>query len=150
MVEQQRRGRAIAMSADEVDSYLAEQRTCRVATVGHDGRPHVSALWFVWDGADLWLNSLSKSQRWTDLRRDPRVAVVIDDGIEFLDLRGVELSGRVEVVGEVPRTAEPNDVLAPVEAAFAAKSQPDYGFHPDGRTPSPPLAPAQVAPRGVP
>src|SRR3546814_7406679 len=73
MVEQQRRGRAIAMSADEVDSYLAEQRTCRVATVGHDGRPHVSALWFVWDGADLWLNSLSKSQRWTDLRRDPRV-----------------------------------------------------------------------------
>src|SRR3546814_11302155 len=45
----------------------------------------------------------------------------------------LELSGRVEVVGEVPRTAEPNDVLAPVEAAFAAKYSPEYGFHPDGR-----------------
>src|SRR3546814_11823805 len=45
----------------------------------------------------------------------------------------LELSGRVEVVGEVPRTAESNDVLAPVEAAFAAKYSPEYGFHPDGR-----------------
>src|SRR3546814_5172327 len=59
--------------------------------------------------------------------------VCSSDLIEFLDLRGVELSGRVEVVGEVPRTAEPNDVLAPVEAAFAAKYSPEYGLHPDGR-----------------
>jgi hypothetical protein len=29
----QRRGRAIAMSTEELDSFLSGQRTCRVATV---------------------------------------------------------------------------------------------------------------------
>ena len=49
MVRKQRRGRAIAMTSEEIDAFLAEQRTCRVATVGKDGSPHVAPLWFVWD-----------------------------------------------------------------------------------------------------
>jgi nitroimidazol reductase NimA-like FMN-containing flavoprotein (pyridoxamine 5'-phosphate oxidase superfamily) len=48
MVLGQRRGRAIAMSADEMDSFLGEQRTCRMATLGPGGGPHVSPVWFVW------------------------------------------------------------------------------------------------------
>jgi hypothetical protein len=59
------------------------------------------------------LTSLSRSQRWTDLQRDPRVAVVIDAGEAYWELRGVELRGRVEVVGEVPRTGESNPELEP-------------------------------------
>jgi hypothetical protein len=54
----QRRGRAIAMTAAEVDEFLADERTCRVATAGKDGRPHVVPLWFVWDGTALWLSSV--------------------------------------------------------------------------------------------
>jgi nitroimidazol reductase NimA-like FMN-containing flavoprotein (pyridoxamine 5'-phosphate oxidase superfamily) len=71
----QRRGRAIAMTAQEVDAFLGTERTCRVATVGRDGRPHVAPLWFAWDGTSLWLNSVVRSQRSTDLEHDPRVAV---------------------------------------------------------------------------
>ena len=37
------------MTAEERDDFLDGERTCRVATVGTDG-PHVTALWFVWDG----------------------------------------------------------------------------------------------------
>lgn len=38
MTEQaQRRGRAIAMTAAEVDEFLAAERACRVATSGKDG-----------------------------------------------------------------------------------------------------------------
>ena len=103
---QQRRMRSIAMTADEVDVFLAEQRTCRVATVGPDG-PHATPLWFVWHAGALWLTSLVRSQRWADLRRDPRIAAVVDAGERYAELRGVELRGRVEVVGEVPRTGEP-------------------------------------------
>ena len=48
----QRRGRRIAMTPEEVDNFLEQERTCRVATVNGDGSPHVSPLWFVWiDGA---------------------------------------------------------------------------------------------------
>ena len=96
------------MTAAEVDEFLAAERTCRVATSGKDGRPHVAPLWFAWDGTALWLTSVVRSQRWTDLMRDPRVAVVVDAGVEYTELRGVELSGEVVPVGDVPRTATPD------------------------------------------
>jgi hypothetical protein len=112
--------RTIAMSADEVDAFLAGQRTCRVATVGPAG-PHATPLWFVWHGGALWLTSLARSRRWADLRADPRVAVVVDAGEHYAELRGVELRGRVDVVGEVPRVGEPVPELDAPERAFADK-----------------------------
>ncbi len=108
------------MTADEVDAFLAEQRTCRVATVGPDG-PHATPLWFVWHSGALWLTSLVRSRRWADLRRDPRLAAVIDTGKRYAELRGVELRGRITVVGEVPRTGEPVPELDGPERAFADK-----------------------------
>ena len=117
----QRRGRAIAMTAAEVDDFLAVERTCRVATTKSDGRPHVVPLWFVWDGSSLWLNSVVRSQRWTDLTRDPRVAVVVDAGVAYNELRGVELSGAVTPAGDVPRTATPDPAVATAERLFADK-----------------------------
>ncbi|MGK5631620.1 pyridoxamine 5'-phosphate oxidase family protein [Streptomyces sp. URMC 123] len=119
----QRRGRRVMMAPDEIHAFLSERRTCRVATVGRDGAPHVSPLWFCWDGSALWLHSLVRSRRWAHLRRDPRLAVVVDDGREYGELRGVELAGRVEVVGEVPRRGAPasSPALERVERLFAAK-----------------------------
>jgi hypothetical protein len=119
-MKQQRRGRRIAMTAQELEEFLADERTCRVATIGKDG-PHATPLWFGWHGGYLWLYSIVRSQRWTDLQHDPRIGVVVDSGVEYLELRGVEITGTVEVVGDVPRTGEPNDELAEIEKLFARK-----------------------------
>ncbi|MDO9485568.1 MAG: pyridoxamine 5'-phosphate oxidase family protein [Actinomycetota bacterium] len=131
--KEQRRSRSIAMTSDERDEFLRSERVCRVASVGGDGAPHVTPLWFVWDGASLWLNSIVRSQRWVDLAHHPRTAIVIDGGVEFSDLHGVEIEGLAEQVGDVPRTAEPNDELAPIELAFARKYANSDVFFPDGR-----------------
>lgn len=128
----QRRGGKIAMAPEEVDAFLAEERTCRVASIGADGAPHVTPLWFVWDGAALWLTSIVRSQRWTDIVRDGRVAVAIDAGDDFMELRGVELRGRAEPVGEVPRTGEPAPELDQPERLYADKYAGGVVFH-DGR-----------------
>jgi PPOX class probable F420-dependent enzyme len=122
-VPEQRRGRVIAMSADELTSFLGEQRTCRFATTGPDG-PHVAPVWFVWDGQALWVYSLTRSQRWANLARDPRVAVVVDDGHHYHELRGVEVEGEAVMVGPVPRTGgedQPAPELAEPERLMAAK-----------------------------
>jgi len=132
-VRQQRRGRAIAMTKTELDDFLTTERTCRVATVGGDGRPHVGPLWFVWDGESLWLNCIVRSQRWTDVIRDPRIAVVVDAGVEFYELRAVELAGTVVPVGEIPRAAAPHPELAIPERHFARKYVGGDDFEPDGR-----------------
>lgn len=121
MTATQRRGRRIMMSGAELDAFLAEQRTCRVATVSTDGRPHVGALWFVWDGDALWLYSITRSRRWAQLRADPRVAVVVDDGVEYGELRGVELSGTAAFMGEAPRIGEEHPELVAPERLFARK-----------------------------
>lgn len=92
------------MSEAERDAYLATERTCRVATVGTDGHPHVVPLWFVWDGSALWLWSLTRSQRWADVVREPRVSAVVDSGEEYDVLRGVEISGLAAPTGDGPRT----------------------------------------------
>jgi hypothetical protein len=131
------------MSAAELDAYLDAAHTCRVASVGAEG-PHVTPLWFVWQGGALWLYSLTRSQRWADLMSDPRVAVVVDDGEDYGELRGVELRGTVAPVGEVPRTgAEDIAGLTAVEAAFGAKYS-GGAFGHDGRHAWLRLDPAKV------
>jgi Pyridoxamine 5'-phosphate oxidase len=118
---EQRRGRKIAMSEAERDEFLRAERVCRLGSVGVDGAPHVSALWFVWDGTAMWLNSVVRSQRWVNVIRDTRVSALVDAGHEFNELRGVELIGTVESIGEVPRTGEPNDALVVPEQLFGDK-----------------------------
>ncbi|MFI6284195.1 pyridoxamine 5'-phosphate oxidase family protein [Streptomyces sp. NPDC051018] len=109
------------MTRPEADAYLAGQRVCRVATLAADSGPHVGALWYAWDGTALWLYSLVHSGRWKDIARDPRISVVVDDGHAYEEIRGVELRGRAEPVGEAPRTGEPVEELEHIEALFARK-----------------------------
>ena len=59
---------------------------------------------------------LSRSE-WSD--SVTRIAVVIDAGQDYGELRGVEPRGSVELVGEVPRTGEPNAELAGPEQLMA-------------------------------
>src|SRR3569623_2196601 len=132
-VREQRRARRIAMTPQELDAFLGAERTCRVATTGRDGRPHVVPLWFAWDGRSLWLTSLVRSQRWADLARDPRVAVVVDAGEEYGELRGVEIAGTATPVGDVPRGDADVPELAEPERLFARKYAGADTFTPDGR-----------------
>lgn len=120
------------MTDHERDAFLSTERTCRVASAGTGGAPHVTPLWFAWDGAHLWLTSVVRSQRWTDLQRDNRVSVVVDAGHDFMELRGVEIRGTAEAVGEVPRTGEPVAALETPERIYADKYA-DGQIHHDGR-----------------
>jgi hypothetical protein len=108
------------MTASELDAFLTAERTCRVANATPTG-PHLSALWFVWDTTSLWLYSLTDSKRWRDLIKDPSVAVLIDAGHDYDELRGAELRGRVEIVGEIPRAGQADPALEAPEQLFARK-----------------------------
>jgi hypothetical protein len=120
------------MSDAERDEFLASERTCRAATIGADG-PHASPLWFGWDGRYAWLYSLTRSKRWADLQRDPRISLVVDAGVDYFELRGVEIMGTAHVVGDIPRSDAPVAELDEIERLFAAKyMNSDRMFH-DGR-----------------
>lgn len=120
-IARQRRARRIAMSDEERDTFLREQRVCRVATLDAANRPHVTPTWFVWDGEHIWLSSIVRAQRHANILRNPQVAIVVDAGEDYFQLHGVEFSGTAHPVGEQPRDAEPNPQLEVIESAFAAK-----------------------------
>ena len=105
----------------------------------------MSPLWFVWDGTCVWLYSITRSQRWTDLQRDPRVALLVEAGEEYNELRGVEVHGTVEVVGEVPRAGGADEALADPERRFAAKYQGGGDMFHDGRHAWLKVTPSKVA-----
>lgn len=90
----------IAMTDEEREAYLGEQRTVRLATAGPDGTPHVVPLWFVWHQGNLWLNSTLGNVTVENMLRSGVATGVVDDGAGYETLRGVTLMGRVERVGD--------------------------------------------------
>src|SRR5580765_7670282 len=67
------------MTDNEIRTFLAEgTRTGKVATTRPDGRPHVAPIWFVLDGDDLVFTTGANTSKGKALRRDPRVALVVD------------------------------------------------------------------------
>jgi PPOX class probable F420-dependent enzyme len=67
------------MTHEEAKTFLAHgQRTGKLATVRADGRPHVAPVWFIVDGDDLVFMTGAATLKGKALRRDPRVALVVD------------------------------------------------------------------------
>jgi hypothetical protein len=129
-MKEQRRGRSLAMTESEREAFLAEQWTCRIATI-HAGAPHLSAVWFVWHSNEIWINSVVRSQRWADIENNGNVSVIFDDGHAFNELKGIEMAGHAVAIGEVPRTGQPLAELVEPERLFAEKYS-DGTFHYDG------------------
>ena len=81
------------------DKPLDARRTFRDVRVIHagsllaDGSPHVVPLWFVWLEEGVVLTCRAGSQVWTNLRRDPRVALQLDRGRAWTEQAGVVILG---------------------------------------------------------
>ncbi|WP_245630545.1 pyridoxamine 5'-phosphate oxidase family protein [Granulicoccus phenolivorans] len=131
-MKQQKRRRSIAMTPEELDTFLAQAWTCRLATVGTNGQPHVSPVWFLWHEGAIWISSVTRSQRWRDIERNPRVSLTVDEGQAYGELRGVTIEGRAAAVGDVPRVgAEVPELEAP-ERLTNQKYRAGEEFEPDG------------------
>jgi PPOX class probable F420-dependent enzyme len=89
------------MTDDEVAAFLAERRKLHVATLDRHGAPHVMPMYFlVVDGAvTFW--TYTASQKIVNLRRDPRITVMAEDGEAYFDLRGVQVAGRAHLTGDL-------------------------------------------------
>jgi PPOX class probable F420-dependent enzyme len=90
----------IKMTDEEVDAFLHERHSMSVATIGADGRPHVVAMWYGFlDGAPAF-ETYRKSQKVVNLKRDPRMTCLVEDGDSYEQLRGVELIARGTIVDD--------------------------------------------------
>ena len=92
---------AIKMTPEEVDAFLAEQKTVTCATNGRHGFPHLMPLWYVLRDGRIWAWTYAKSQKVRNLERDARATLQVETGIEYAELRGVMLRCDVEIHRDV-------------------------------------------------
>ncbi len=93
----------IAMTTAEAWDFIASQKTVQVATLNRDGSPHLLCMWFaIRDGA-IVLETFRKSQKVVNLRRDPRIAILFEDGSDYNELRGVSINAEAELVTDYDR-----------------------------------------------
>jgi PPOX class probable F420-dependent enzyme len=90
----------ITMSDAEVRAFVESSRTATMATVGPNGTPHLVAMWFGVIDGQIWFETKARSQKAVNLRRDPRITVMIEDGLTYDTLRGVSLEGAATIVDD--------------------------------------------------
>ncbi len=88
----------IKMTDEEIDELLQGRHTLNVATFNHDGTIHLVAMWYGFVDGDVVFETFAKSQKVQNLRRDPRITVLVEDGEQYEELRGVEVVGRAEII----------------------------------------------------
>lgn len=96
----------IRMTPDEVDSFLAGRRTMSIATFAPDGTIHLVAMWYGFLEGHPVFETYTKSQKVRNLRRNPAITALVEDGDDYAELRGVELIGTAEIVEDEARLVE--------------------------------------------
>lgn len=90
---------AVRMSEAETAAFLRGLKKVQVATVNPDGSPHLTTLFYVvQDDGRLAFWTYGKSQKIRNLERDDRVTCLVEDGEDYLELRGVSIQGKAELV----------------------------------------------------
>ncbi len=96
----------IRMTPAEVDEFLSGRHTMNIATHSPDGSIHLVAMWYGFlDGAPAF-ETYAKSQKVLNLRRNPNITALVEDGDDYDELRGVELVGSAEIIEDRDRLME--------------------------------------------
>jgi PPOX class probable F420-dependent enzyme len=123
----------IRMNDEEIRAFLEEQRTVQVASIDHDGWPHLVAMWYRLINDEVVFWTYAKSQKAVNLRRDARLTCLVEAGERYDELRGVQIKGQaiisddretVQRIGEAiweRYTGSLNDNTRQMVAAQAAK-----------------------------
>ncbi len=60
----------------------------KIATVRKDGSPHVTPIWYMLDEGKLIVNTTTDRVKYRNIKRDPRVSFLVDDGYPYIMIQG--------------------------------------------------------------
>ena len=88
----------IRLTSDEQAAFLRENRKCALATLDQDGFPHVVAMNFVARDGAFYMTSYGKAQKVVNIRRNPKVGLMVETGSVYAELKGVMVRGACEII----------------------------------------------------
>ena len=96
----------IVMSPEEIDEFLKGRRSMTMSTINPDGSIHSIAMWYGFLEGCPALETKAKSQKVANLRRNPQITCLVEEGDTYDQLVGVEIVGRAEIVDDPERMFE--------------------------------------------
>jgi PPOX class probable F420-dependent enzyme len=92
----------IRMTEEEVRGFLTSSKTIILNSNGPGGFPHPMPMWFMLeDDGTISMTTFTKSQKIKNLRRDPRVSLLVESGTEYAELKGVVIYGQAEIIEDI-------------------------------------------------
>jgi PPOX class probable F420-dependent enzyme len=86
------------LSPGEVDELLEARLIANLASINPNGTVHLVAMWFRRDGDSILFPTSHHTRKAKNLRRHPEATAMIDRSRAGLDLRGVQIKGRIELI----------------------------------------------------
>jgi PPOX class probable F420-dependent enzyme len=96
----------IKLTEDERQELIESERIVVVASIGPRGWPHSMPLWYVPRDGDVWIWTFAKSQKVKNLERDPRATLLIETGVEYGELRGVQIEAEADLIRDLDRIVD--------------------------------------------
>ncbi len=96
----------VVMTPDEVDEFLQGRRSMTMSTIAGDGSIHSIAMWYGFLEGAVAIESKAKAQKIVNLRRNPNLTMLVEDGDTYEELHGVTLIGKGEIVEDPDRIWE--------------------------------------------
>src|ERR1700675_509850 len=88
----------IRLTPEEQAAFLRKNRKCALATIDQDGFPHLVAMNFIVRDGAYYMTSYGKAQKVLNIRRDPKVGVMVETGGAYADLKGVMVCGDCQII----------------------------------------------------
>jgi nitroimidazol reductase NimA-like FMN-containing flavoprotein (pyridoxamine 5'-phosphate oxidase superfamily) len=95
------RRRQIHLSPEEEAAFLRDNGKCALATVDQNGFPHVVAMGFYVEDGAFYMTSYAKAQKVMNIRRNPKVGLMVETGGSYAELKGVMVRGTCEIIDDV-------------------------------------------------
>jgi PPOX class probable F420-dependent enzyme len=95
----------IQLTPAEQKEFLSQPHKASLATLDKDGFPHVVAMGYMFRDGIIYMTSYGKAQKILNIRRNPKVGVMVESGQSYSDFRGVMIRGLCELI-EDPATVE--------------------------------------------
>jgi PPOX class probable F420-dependent enzyme len=96
----------IELTEAERTELLDSERIVIVSSIGPRGWPHSMPMWFVVREGDIWVWTYAKSQKVRNLERDPRATLLVETGVEYTELRGIQIEVNAELVRDTEEVFE--------------------------------------------
>ena len=108
---------AVRLTDEELEDFLATNMKVQVATNGPDGHPHLTTLFYVMVDGQMFFWTYGKSQKILNLRRDPRITCLVEDGTDYFELRGATIFGKARLIEDYDQLVDLGGRVASVMAA---------------------------------